>query len=50
MYSLGEPTGEAKVYLEWIFSEAGQKIVEDNGYVPLPQDLREMGSDSSGGE
>jgi len=40
MYSLGKPTGEAKKYLEWIYSEAGQKIVEKSGYVPLPEDER----------
>jgi phosphate transport system substrate-binding protein len=37
MYTLGEPTGAAKKYLEWIHSEAGQKIVTQNGYVPLPK-------------
>ncbi|MCG8608386.1 phosphate ABC transporter substrate-binding protein [bacterium] len=35
MYSLGEPSGAAKQYLDWIFSEEGQKIVEQSGYVPL---------------
>ena len=35
MYTLGEPTGEIKEYLDWIFSPAGQKILEENGYVPL---------------
>ena len=35
MYSLGEPTGEIKVYLDWILSEEGQKIVERLGFVPL---------------
>ena len=35
MYSLGEPTGEIKAYLEWIFSDEGQKIVEKLGFVPL---------------
>ncbi len=35
MYSLGEPTGEAKEYLDWIFSAEGQKIVEELGFVPL---------------
>ena len=35
MYSLGEPTGEAKAYLDWILSPAGQKIVEKLGFVPL---------------
>jgi phosphate transport system substrate-binding protein len=42
MYSLGEPTGEVKKYIEWIYSDFGQKIVETNGYVPLPQDERVM--------
>jgi phosphate transport system substrate-binding protein len=37
MYFLGEPTGSAKQYLDWILSEEGQKIVESNGYVPLNQ-------------
>ncbi len=35
MYSLGEPVGEAKVYLDWILSSEGQKIVEELGFVPL---------------
>ena len=35
MYSLGEPTGEVKVYLDWILSAEGQKIVEKLGFVPL---------------
>ena len=35
MYSLGEPTGEAKAYLDWILSPEGQKIVEELGFVPL---------------
>ena len=35
MYSLGEPTGEVKAYLDWILSTAGQKIVEKLGFVPL---------------
>ena len=35
MYSLGEPTGEAKAYLDWILSEEGQKIVEELGFVPV---------------
>jgi len=40
MYSLGEPTGEEKKYLEWIYSDVGQKIVETSGYVPLPEEER----------
>ncbi len=37
MYTLGEPAGQVKKYLDWILSEAGQKIVADSGYVPLPE-------------
>lgn len=35
LYTLGEPEGAVKAYIEWILSPAGQKIVEDSGYVPL---------------
>ena len=35
MYSLGEPMGEVKAYLDWILSEEGQQIVEKLGFVPL---------------
>ena len=35
MYSLGEPTGEVKIYLDWILSTEGQEIVEKLGFVPL---------------
>jgi len=37
IYSLGEPTGAVKEYIDWLFSEAGQKIVAETGYVPLPK-------------
>jgi len=36
VYTLGEPTGATKAYIDWILSPAGQKIVEQNGYVPVP--------------
>lgn len=35
MYTLGEPEGAVKNYIDWILSPAGQKLVADNGYVPL---------------
>jgi phosphate transport system substrate-binding protein len=35
MYTLGEPTGAVKTYMDWIHSETGQKIVSRSGYVPL---------------
>ncbi len=37
MYTLGEPMGAVKKYLDWVHSDAGQKIVLQSGYVPLPQ-------------
>jgi phosphate transport system substrate-binding protein len=40
LYTLGEPQGAVKAYIDWILSGAGQKIVEDSGYVPVPPDAR----------
>lgn len=37
MYTLGEPTGELKNYLDWIRGPQGQKIVSQMGYVPYPK-------------
>jgi phosphate transport system substrate-binding protein len=34
-YTLGEPTGEEKNFIDWVLSKAGQAVVKDNGYVPL---------------
>jgi phosphate transport system substrate-binding protein len=38
--TLGEPQGAVKQYIDWILSDAGQKVVEDSGYVPVPPDQR----------
>lgn len=35
MYTLGEPEGAVKDYIAWILSDAGQKILQESGYVPL---------------
>jgi phosphate transport system substrate-binding protein len=35
MYTPGEPSREIKQYIDWIVSDAGQKIVEQTGYIPL---------------
>jgi phosphate transport system substrate-binding protein len=35
IYSLGEPSGPIKEYIDWILSDAGQKIVVELGYVPV---------------
>jgi phosphate transport system substrate-binding protein len=37
MYTPGEPPPPVKKYLDWIHSDAGQKVVESSGYVPLPK-------------
>lgn len=36
IYTHGVPNEATQKYLDWIMSEAGQKIVEQTGYVPLP--------------
>lgn len=38
MYTLGEPTGGTKKYLDWVHSPVGQQIVVKSGYVPLVPD------------
>jgi len=40
LYTLGEPRGAARAYIDWILSDAGQRIVEARGYVPLPAAAR----------
>jgi len=37
MYTPGEPSAQIKHYIDWVVSDAGQKIVEQTGYVPLPK-------------
>jgi phosphate transport system substrate-binding protein len=35
LYALGEPTGALRGYLDWILSAAGQRVVQECGYVPV---------------
>lgn len=35
LYTLGEPQGVVKSYIDWILSGPGQAILEENGYVPV---------------
>ena len=35
LYTLGTPEGEVKAYIDWMLSAAGQRILEENGYVPV---------------
>lgn len=34
VYTIGDPQGAVKKYIDWILSPAGQKILQDSGYVP----------------
>jgi phosphate transport system substrate-binding protein len=34
LYTVGEPEGAVKQYVDWILSPPGQKLLEENGYVP----------------
>lgn len=35
VFTMGEPFGDTRRYIDWIMSDAGQQIVEAVGYVPL---------------
>jgi phosphate transport system substrate-binding protein len=35
MYTNGEPKGEAAKFIEFVKSDAGQKLVQQEGFVPL---------------
>ncbi len=37
IYTAGDPPPHVKRYIDWTMSDAGQKIVEQTGYVPLPK-------------
>jgi phosphate transport system substrate-binding protein len=40
VYTLGEPQGAVMKYIDWMMSDAGQKVVETSGYVPLAPEAR----------
>lgn len=35
MYTLGQPEGQVKRYLDWILSPAGQEVLKAEGYIPV---------------
>ncbi len=37
LYTAGTPSEHVAKYIEWLYSERAQKIVEESGYVPLPK-------------
>lgn len=49
IYTVGEPTGAVKEYLDWIMSKEGQEIVQKVGYVPLGADKMVPAPKAAGG-
>jgi ABC-type phosphate transport system substrate-binding protein len=35
MYTIGDSDARVQAYIDWCLSPAGQKIVEESGYVPV---------------
>jgi len=48
MYTLGDPQGGVKDYITWVLSDAGQKILEQSGYVSIPPDRRAAPAPAAG--
>lgn len=46
IYTLGEPTGALKDYIDWILSDEGQQIVLDLGYVPIAKGSEDPADES----
>jgi phosphate transport system substrate-binding protein len=40
LYTHGKPAEKTCKYIRWILSDAGQQIVEETGYVPIPEEKR----------
>jgi phosphate transport system substrate-binding protein len=40
LYTHGKPKENTRKYIRWVLSDAGQKIVEETGYVPIPEKKR----------
>jgi ABC-type phosphate transport system substrate-binding protein len=39
-YTVGEPTGNVREFIEWVLGDEGQKICEVVGFYPLPEDRK----------
>jgi len=37
MYTPGQPPAHVQKYIDWILTDAGQAVVKESGYVPLPK-------------
>lgn len=45
IYSLGQPNDAVRHYLNWVRSSAGQQVLADVGYVPLPDSVQTAGKE-----
>jgi phosphate transport system substrate-binding protein len=36
-YTVGEPSGDAKSFIDWVLGQEGQKLCETVGYYPVVQ-------------
>lgn len=43
-YTIGEPQGPVKEFIDWVRSEEGQKICQDVGYYPIPKEKWSTGA------
>src|SRR5690606_32693078 len=34
-YTLTQPEGEVKKFIDWVISDEGQKVVRESGYIPI---------------
>ena len=51
IYTLGEPSGTLKEFFDWIYSDTGQQIVADLGYIPVvPPDAASEAADANGAD
>jgi phosphate transport system substrate-binding protein len=48
IYTLGEPTGAAQEFIQWMLGPEGQKIVAKVGYVPIGNVQEDAPSDADG--
>lgn len=47
MYTIGEPEGAVKTFIDWARGAEGQKVCADVGYYPLPADKQSKGAGGS---
>jgi ABC-type phosphate transport system substrate-binding protein len=49
-YTIGEPDGALKSFIEWVRGGEGQKVCSEVGYYPLPEDKRSKSAPGASGK